>query len=70
MIPQYVDDGSVVHLSVKGLWTICGLAFSTEPTEYGFQPYRQMQRSLDPTVTCADCAAIVRACRGVRVKTK
>ena len=67
--PEYVEFGGEVHLFPAvgggGEHTLCGVAFDAADSEKDeslrFRPTKRR------TITCFGCAAVVLACRGVRI---
>lgn len=60
-----VDDPTVLHLIGVGPdYTLCGLTLDGDTKTAGTPV-----DVVGPAVTCPDCAAIIRHCRGVRIKT-
>jgi hypothetical protein len=60
---EFVEAEGLVHLSL-GEFTLCGDAFDlgSDVLGYEWRPTRSR------TVTCPECARIIRECRGVRVQ--
>ena len=62
--PVFAENGDGVHL-MMGEFTLCGDSFdigTTEGEECG-----DLMPTKKRTVTCANCAAIIEECRGVRI---
>jgi hypothetical protein len=63
---QFVEALGDIHLVQPGMgaeFTLCGDAFDLGSDEDGYE-WRETRRR---TVTCPRCAAVILACRGVRV---
>lgn len=58
-------DGSVLHLGgASGIdFTLCGITLDSDPGTAG--SFEIINAS---AVTCPDCIAIIKACRGVKIK--
>jgi len=63
---SFVEAEGEVHLvnpTTGGEFTLCGDAFDLATDVDGYQWHKTRRR----TVTCKICAAVVAACRGVRI---
>jgi len=61
-----VDYSNVLHLSsATGIdYTLCGLSLDDDPMTTG--PHEIVSAT---SVTCPECIAIIKHCRGVRIKS-
>ena len=60
-----VDDASLLHLGGVGPdYTLCGRTLDGDTETAGTVTTVEA-----PAVTCPDCIAIIKHCRGVRIKT-
>jgi hypothetical protein len=64
---EFIANKEGVH-ALYGEYTLCGWAFDAPESERDWKhgPFEPTKRR---TVTCRECARVIRACRSVRVDT-